>query len=86
MGCVGLAAVWGSIIFGVVGVVWWRIAGHRPPLELAGCYLAFVGFVAYCAIDSYINRWREQTKETAEGVRKILSRLDDLERTIRYKD
>ena len=82
MGCVGLTAIWGGITFAVIGGVWWLIAGHRPPMDLVWGYLALVGFAVYCTIDSYIDRWREESKETAKNVRAIMLRIEHIESLI----
>lgn len=96
MGCLGFTVIGGAVIFAITGGVWWLVAG-RLPMEFVWCYLwtyfCLVAFFAWIAIDQRVERWRnererwrEEAKATAESVKQILHKLEDIERTIRCRD
>jgi hypothetical protein len=51
-----------------------------------GCYFVLVGYAIFCALDSYIDQWREESKETAKNVKELMRRVDSIEFLIKlYK-
>ena len=94
---VGFVAFWGVVIFSTICGTWLVSVGHFPPSNMlwtyAWVYFLSVGFLAYVAIDGDVEYWQEkrkeqirETNETAENVRKILSRIDDIEAKLLNKD
>jgi hypothetical protein len=84
----GLFWILGSIVFAVVGGVWWLVTGH-PPKELLYVYFSFCGVCALSPIEEYIHDRLKEIKETAstvtginEQLREIADRLQAIERKV----
>jgi hypothetical protein len=86
LGCLGHTALWGIIIFAAVCATWQLATGHLPPGNFlwtyAWIYFGAVGFLIYVAIDVNVGLWkdrkqrqRDETKETAENVRRLLEAI-----------
>jgi hypothetical protein len=78
----GYFLIFGTVVFAIIGVIWWIVAGHRPPVELGFWWVGYCGFVLWVWIDSCITLWWERSNEMAKDIREIKRRVESIESMI----
>ncbi len=84
----GLFWILGSIVFAIVGGIWWLAVGHLPH-GIWYVYFSFCGVLAVSPVEEYIHNRLKEIKETAstvtginERLKEIADRLQSIERKI----
>jgi hypothetical protein len=77
VGCSTQALIGFTVLFFIVDGVWWLVTGHHSK-QTGYVYLWLVAMIALENLGEFIVKWRDDAKETAETVKKLEKRFEEL--------
>lgn len=77
MGCSTQALIGFTVLFFIVDGAWWLVTGHRST-QVGYVYLWLVAMIALENVTDFIAKWRDDVKETAESIKKLEKRFEEL--------